>query len=136
MGRQSTSTAGASPYGELIESLSADVSMAISETKTIHTLTPTDNATTTYRIFWWAVPSTNNGTVGGICYEEKVITIRKASGTVSNIITTNVVQSRNTPLGAATGDIQASGGSVNVRFTTSAGAALLKQCDVYEKVSV
>lgn len=119
-----------SSYGTLIASLSANESFAATETKDVHTITPTDGRVTTYRVFWRAVPATNDGTGAGLI-QESVFVVRKTGGAVTLSITATPVQARNVPLSSATGSGSASSGNFLIRFGTSGGAATLTRCDVY-----
>jgi hypothetical protein len=124
----------ATPGGTLIASLSGNVAFAATETKTVHTITPTNGQATTYRIHWRAVPATNDGT-GAPLIQETIVLVRKTGGTVTVSGTGTPVQVRNSPLSSAAGAASASTGNLLVTFATSGGAATLTQCDVYADAS-
>lgn len=123
------------PSGTLIASLSGNVSFTATQTQTVHTITPTDGRVTSYRIFWRAVPATNDGTGGGF-FQETVVLVRKASGTATVSSSGTPVQQRISPLASASGDATASSGNVLIRFSTVGGAATLTRCDVYADASI
>jgi hypothetical protein len=121
-------------YGRLIASLSGNVSFAATETKTVHTITPTNNQCATYHVFWRAVPAINDGSGGGF-FQYTVKLVRKSAGTVTVSATSTPVQLRINTLASASGDASASSGNLIVTFSTSGGAGTLVLCDVFEDAS-
>lgn len=122
-------------YGTLVASLSGNVSFTASETKTVHTITPTNGQITTYRVVFRAVPATNDGTGGGVL-SELVALVRKSGGTVVVSSSVFVANIRTSPLNGSTNSVTASSGNLLIQFTTSSGAATLTRCDVYADASI
>lgn len=125
-----TGPAGIASYGTLVSSLSGNVTFTASETKTLATITPTNNRVTTYYCVIRAVPATNDGSGGGV-FSEMFVHVRKSAGTVTVSASNFGANARVSPLNASTNDATASSGNVLFRFTTSGGAATVTRCDIY-----
>ncbi len=125
-----TGSTGLTSYGTLIASLSGNVSFAATETKTVHTITPTNGRMTTYYVVFRAVPATNDGSGAGV-FSELFIMARKTGGTAFVSSSNFGANQRIAPLGSSSNSISASGGNLLVQFATSGAAATLTRCDVY-----
>lgn len=123
-------------YGTRIATLavSGPVSFAATESKNVHTITPTNGKVTTYLIVYRAVPAVNDGSGAGV-FTELFVMVRKTGGTVTLSSSIFGVNQKIAPLNVATTAAASSGATLLIQFATSGAAATLDQCDVYARES-